>query len=83
MSQQQEHDPVNPSHYKAGKVECIDAIEAAIAPIKDPIAAYLTGQAIKYLWRWSLKNGAEDLCKALWYQDRLVKRQEAIIDAEV
>lgn len=68
-------DNVNhPSHYTSGDIECIDAIEAAISHIKDPVAAYLTGQVIKYMWRWELKNGLEDLNKASWYQDRLKKR---------
>lgn len=71
-------DNVNhPAHYTAGEIECIDAIEAAISHIKDPVAAYLTGQVIKYMWRWELKNGIEDLKKAAWYQDRLKRRVEA------
>jgi hypothetical protein len=66
-------DPVNhPSHYTAGKVECIDALEAATTGLTG-IEAVCTAAAIKYLWRWKLKNGVEDLEKARWYLDRLIK----------
>lgn len=69
-------DAVNhPSHYCAGKVECIDALEAATAGLTG-IEAVCTANAIKYLWRWKLKNGAEDLRKARWYLDRLIAIQE-------
>jgi len=69
------NDPVNhPTHYTAGGIECIDAIGAALASQTDPMNAWLTGQIIKYLWRWPLKNGAEDLQKARFYLDRLIER---------
>ena len=66
-------DNVNkPAHYNAGKVECIDALEAATIGLTG-IEAVCTANAIKYLWRWKHKNGVEDLKKAKWYIDRLVK----------
>ncbi|RQW09961.1 DUF3310 domain-containing protein [Paenibacillus rhizophilus] len=69
------HDPVNrPKHYTSGKVECIDAIESAIAGL-DANEAFLTGQVLKYMWRWKYKNGAEDLNKANWYLQRLIQSQ--------
>lgn len=68
-----EHDNVNhPAHYTAGGVECIDAIAAALTCQKDPMQAWLTGQVLKYIWRWPLKNGKEDLRKARFYLDRLI-----------
>ena len=71
------NDPVNhPAHYTAGGVECIDAITAALACQIDPVSAWLTGQVIKYLWRWPQKNGAEDLRKARWYLERLIAHEE-------
>lgn len=71
-----ESDPVNhPAHYTAGGIECIDAIEAATVGLTGGLA-YSTGAAIKYLWRWSRKNGAEDLRKARWYIDRLIGEVE-------
>ena len=68
-----EHDNVShPAHYTAGGVECIDAIAAALTCQKDPMQAWLTGQVLKYMWRWPLKNGKEDLRKAGFYLDRLI-----------
>ena len=69
-------DKVNhPSHYTGGKVECIDALEAATKDLIG-IQAVCTANAIKYLWRWKKKNGREDLEKAKWYIDRLLKEVE-------
>lgn len=71
------HDVVNhPQHYTQGKVECIDALEAATAGL-DGIEAVCTANAIKYLWRWKQKNGAEDLRKAVWYIKRLLHKLES------
>nr|DAS80779.1 MAG TPA: nucelotide kinase [Caudoviricetes sp.] len=68
-------DNVNhPPHYNAGGIECIDALEAATSGLQG-IEAFCTANAIKYLWRWKLKNGAEDLQKAVWYINRLIQRQ--------
>lgn len=70
------YNPVShPAHYTAGGIECIAAIEAALACQKDPVSAFLTGQVIKYLWRWPLKGGVEDIKKALWYLSRLEERE--------
>ena len=67
------HDAVNhPSHYNQGGIECIDAIQAAVTNLAGP-EAWLTGSAIKYLWRWRHKNGLADLQKAKFYLDRLIK----------
>lgn len=72
-----EHDNVNhPAHYTAGGIECIDAIAAALTCQTDPMHAWLTGQVFKYMWRWPLKNGLEDLKKARFYLDRLIADME-------
>lgn len=64
-------DMVNqPPHYTQGGVECIDGIDAALGPAG--FAAFCTGNAIKYLWRWRHKGGVEDLRKARWYLDRAI-----------
>lgn len=63
----------HPPHYTGGKVECIDALEAATENLTG-IEAICTANAIKYLWRWRHKNGVEDLKKARWYLDRLITR---------
>lgn len=65
----------HPAHYTAGKVECIDAIEAATVGLEG-IQAVCTGNVIKYVWRFSRKNGVEDLRKARWYLDKLIKEVE-------
>lgn len=72
------HNPINhPAHYTAGGIECIDAIAAALSAQRHPMQAWLTGQIMKYLWRWPMKNGAEDLEKARFYLDRLIQAVES------
>lgn len=65
----------HPPHYSSGKIECIEALEAATQNLSG-IEAVCTANAIKYLWRWKSKNGNEDLKKAQWYIDRLIKTVE-------
>ena len=65
------YDVINPNHYRQGSVECIDALEAATVNLKG-IEAVCTANAIKYLWRWKEKNGAEDLRKSQWYITKLL-----------
>ena len=68
-------DAINPSHYKNGAVECIDALEAATVG-KTGIEAVCTSNVIKYLWRYEAKNGLEDVKKAKWYLDKLIEKLE-------
>lgn len=69
-------DMVNhPTHYTQGGIECIDALKAATVS-KTGIEAVCTANAIKYLWRYEEKNGIEDVRKARWYIDRLIKELE-------
>lgn len=63
----------NPPHYNQAGIECLDAIAAATA---DGYEYYLQGNIIKYLWRYRYKNGIEDLKKAQFYLNRLVKEKE-------
>jgi hypothetical protein len=63
-------DPINPSHYKQGGIECIEAIKAATG---DGFISYVWGNVLKYLWRWPKKGGVSDLKKARWYLDRLIR----------
>ena len=75
-------DMVNhPAHYTKGGMECIDAIEAAVAGLVGLEASH-TAMAIKYLWRWKAKNGTEDLRKARWYIERLIEKIEMPANAE-
>lgn len=72
------NDNINhPAHYTAGGIECIDALAAATANLSG-IEAACTANAIKYLWRWNLKNGVEDLEKAKWYIDFLMRHREGV-----
>lgn len=66
-------DPVNhPDHYKGNascnncghSIECID-----ITRTMD----FRLGNAVKYIWRHGQKNGLEDLEKAAWYLNHLIK----------
>ena len=61
----------HPPHYTAGKVECIDALEAATTGLHG-IEAVCTANAIKYLWRHQHKNGVQDLKKAIFYINYLI-----------
>jgi hypothetical protein len=63
-------DPINPSHYKQGGIECIEAIKAALG---EGFPDYLRGNVMKYLWRYKEKGGVDDLKKSAWYLDRLIK----------
>lgn len=63
----------NPKHYQ-GNVECIDAIESAIEGLEG-MDAMCTGNAIKYLYRWKKKGGVEDLRKAIWYIQKMIKHE--------
>ena len=68
-------DPVDhPAHYTQGSVECIEAIKACMGA--DAFKGFLKGNVVKYLWRYEIKGGAEDLHKAKWYLERLIKEVE-------
>lgn len=63
------HDPVNhPTHYLAGGFEVMDIIEAYKLD-------FCEGNVLKYLLRWRRKDGLQDLKKAAWYLDRLIKTE--------
>lgn len=71
-------DPVeHPSHYTAGNIECLDAIESAVCKYGVPSHAFLAGQVIKYIWRAPLKGKYyEDLKKARFYLERMIEDEE-------
>ena len=72
-AKQSDVDMVNsPPHYcQDGDIECIDAIRAALG--KEGFAAFCRGNAIKYNWRSTHKNGLEDIAKARWYMSKLLE----------
>ena len=59
-------DNINPNHYKQGNIETIEYI-------LDQKMNYLEGNVVKYISRYKKKNGLEDLHKAKWYLERLIK----------
>ena len=69
-------DMVNqPPHYTHGGIETIDYMEAKSTP--EEFAGHLRLTAIKYLSRTGYKDNAlQDLKKAQWYVNRLVKYSE-------
>lgn len=73
-------DMVNhPEHYISDSgIEVIDVIEAFTSDLEG-IEATDTGNIIKYICRWKHKNGLEDLKKAQWYLNHLIKKVEGIM----
>ncbi len=68
-----------PKHYTSGEIECIDAIRASMS--KEAFCGYLKGCAQKYFWRYEKKiNPVEDIKKARWYSERLIKELEGALD---
>jgi hypothetical protein len=57
-------------HYKVRKHEPWDVIV-------DWDLGYLDGNAVKYLSRWRLKGGIQDLHKARHYIDKLIEIEES------
>lgn len=60
------NDAVNPSHYRRGEIECIDALEACLT--EEEFRGYCKGSAIAYLWRDGQKDDPkQEAGKASWY----------------
>lgn len=78
-----EQDMVNsPPHYTSGDMETIDVIRHVTRSYTG-FQASLIGNVIKYSDRANFKgNKLQDLKKAKWYMDRLVKEVENEIQAE-
>ena len=70
------NDAVNhPQHYQGeGGLECIAAIKGSMPP--DGFQDYCKGNVLKYLWRFRLKNGVEDLKKARVYLNFMIESAE-------
>ena len=62
-AKKKENDKVNnPSHYTYGKWEVIDILRGMLTP--EQLEGFLLGNVLKYTFRYSHKNGSEDLRKA-------------------
>lgn len=68
-------DNVNhPPHYEAGKFECIDVMVETQGV--ETVKGFCIGNAFKYIYRHSNKNGLEDVKKARWYLDKYIELSE-------
>lgn len=69
-------DPVNhPAHYTSSPSKCSCGKQIECIQITEHMS-FTLGNAVKYIWRSSLKNGLEDLKKAAWYINRAIETQE-------
>lgn len=64
------NNPIQPKHY-GGSENLYEAIKVIDAWQLD----FVEGNILKYLSRYKLKNGIEDLKKAQWYMEHLVNRE--------
>lgn len=65
-------DMVNhPNHYNRNGLECMTVIRAALGDEK--YEGFLTGNIIKYIFRYPDKNGIEDCKKARFYLNELIE----------
>ena len=78
------YDPVNhPAHYTQGGIECIDALTAMVSGYTNPVNATFAWQVVKYIWRHPFKGKPlEDLKKARFYLDRLIRSYEEQVDPD-
>ena len=60
------NNPVSPDHYQQGRIQVLDFIT-------DQRFTYLEGNIVKYICRYKTKNGLEDLEKAQYYLNELIK----------
>lgn len=57
---------IDPAYYRYGNIECADFIW-------DKKLNFYEGSALKYIVRHRMKNGKEDLLKAIWYISKLIE----------
>ena len=63
-------------YYNHGSIEAIDAIESACTGLTG-YERFLTGNCLKYLFRWRWKGTSlADLKKADYYLTRLIREEE-------
>lgn len=67
---------VSPNHYTSDKgFEVFDVQEAFIHELKGMAASYWCN-VVKYILRFQMKNGVEDLKKAKYYLDKLIEEEQ-------
>lgn len=62
---------LKPEHYTLNKIETLDYIDDNLG---ENIEYYYIGNVIKYVSRYRHKGGVQDLQKAKFYLDRLIKK---------
>lgn len=65
----------HPQHYNTGNIEVLDVIADWLTG--DELRGFIKGNVLKYVARERHKNGLEDLKKARFYLDWLIKNEEA------
>lgn len=75
-SESMEKNVNHPTRYTKGKIECIDALDAAVVG-KPPDEAICVANVIKYLWRYEEKEPLRSVKSAEWYLKRLIDKVAA------
>lgn len=72
------HPVKEPRHYAGnGKISCMDAMKSMVSKVSlSSMQVYWWGCAFKYLWRWPLKNGKQDIDKCIRCLEYLKKELE-------
>ena len=70
----------HPKHYTQGKIECIDAMESAYGT--EAVINFCMCNAMKYQWRFRLKNNREDILKCQWYQNKMIELENKLNQQE-
>ncbi len=66
----------HPPHYTSSDAKCANCGESIECIEITRHMSFSIGNAVKYLWRYNLKNGLEDLKKAKWYIGDAIKQME-------
>lgn len=64
----------SPTHYTQGKIEVIDYIRDKLT--KEQFIGYCIGNVLKYVSRYQLKGGKQDLEKAEVYLEWAIERMD-------
>ena len=67
-----------PEHYRKNKIDTIEIIKNSMP--EEAFKGFLNGNIIKYVCRYRYKNKVEDLRKAKWYLERLIKEESKNAD---
>jgi len=74
MTRKKSKDSINPEHYTEGQIEFIDYAKETMS--KEAFEGGLEFNIKKYTHRWKEKDGVQDLKKAEWYLQRLIREKE-------